>query len=229
MKNENVIAIDGPAGSGKSSVAKEVALRTDFNYFDSGSYYRAVTLFFYNKYKKENSKALFSNWVTSFDLNSLLNEIQLSSILDKNSGNKTLLNGKDVSEEIRHPEITEEIKHLASNQSIRSFVNNSLYELSKNYKLIIDGRDIGTEVFPNAIVKIFLTASPEERAMRRKLEQEEKGIPSNYESILSDIIRRDDSDRNRKIAPLKMASDAFLIDTSGLSKNVVISMILSKL
>ena len=143
--------------------------------------------------------------------------------------NKTILNSQDISEEIRLPEVTEEIKYLAPIQKVREFVNSSLHDLAKKYKLIMDGRDIGTEVFPDAKYKFYITASIEIRAERRYLELKEKGVSVDLETLKADIHRRDKSDMERKIAPLRQADDAILIDTTQLSKNVVINMILSKI
>ena len=143
--------------------------------------------------------------------------------------NKTILNSQDISEEIRLPEVTEEIKYLAPIQKAREFVNSSLHDLAKKYKLIMDGRDIGTEVFPDAKYKFYITASIEIRAERRYLELKEKGVSVDLETLKADIHRRDKSDMERKIAPLRQADDAILIDTTQLSKNVVINMILSKI
>ncbi len=227
--NENIIAIDGPAGSGKSSVAREIAGKTDFYYMDSGSYYRAVTLYFYRIYLKESVLHKFSEWIASLNIAEYLRNIELGSELSRSNENKTYLNQEDVTQEIRLPQVTEEIKHLASVLQVRELVNKNLYHLSKNYKIIMDGRDIGTEVFPDARLKFFLTADPKVRAQRRWEEYQEKGIYKNYEELEKEILQRDESDINRKIAPLKKAEDAILIDTSNLSKIIVINMILSRL
>ena len=125
--------------------------------------------------------------------------------------------------------MTEEIKHLAPVRLVRDFVNQCLHDLGDKYKLIMDGRDIGTEVFPDAKYKFFVTASIEVRAQRRFQELAEKGISVNLEQLKDDIEKRDKSDMMRKIAPLRMADDAIIIDTTQLSKNVVINMILSKI
>jgi cytidylate kinase len=227
--NENIIAIDGPAGSGKSSVAREIAGQTDFYYMDSGSYYRAVTLYLFRIFSKSIDSKIFSDWISSQNIDDYLNHIQLDSQFSKTGENITLLNKEDVSQEIRSPQITEEIKHLASLLQVRSLVNKNLYHLSNSYKIIMDGRDIGTEVFPDAKLKFFLTADPKIRAKRRWEEYKEKGILKNLDELEVEIIRRDESDRNRKIAPLRKAEDAILIDTSNLSKIIVINMILSRL
>ncbi len=227
--NKNIIAIDGPAGSGKSSVAREIASKTDFFYMDSGAYYRAITLYLLNLYKSEKNSILFNEWITQKSAESFLFNLTLNSNLSKTEENKTFLNSRDVSIEIRDPDVTQQIKHIAVLREVREFVNKNLYKLSENYKLVMDGRDIGTEVFPDAYLKFFLTADPEVRAKRRYDEYLEKGIEINFQQLKEEIIKRDESDINRKIAPLKKAEDAILIDTSNLSKNIVINMILSRL
>lgn len=227
--NENIIAVDGPAGSGKSSVAREIAGRTDFHYLDSGALYRGVTFYFFEKYKNLKPEKKFSEWFSSYNYLPELPSLKFEFILEKPKENILLLNGRNISAEIRTPEVTEEIKYLAPLLEIRNFVNEILHGLARQYKLIMDGRDIGTEVFPDAKRKFFLTADPEVRAERRWLELKEKGIVSDRKELLSDIIRRDESDKNRKIAPLRQANDAILIDTSGLEKKAVIELILSKI
>lgn len=228
MTNKNIIAIDGPAGSGKSSVAKALASKMDFNYFDSGSYYRAMTLFYFRIYSSLKSNQEFSEWFSNFAFQDFFSKIKLTTEFDTSEQNKTYLNGEDVSKEIRSIEITEQIKHLAANSEIREFVNAELRELVRLNKIIMDGRDIGTEVFPDAKYKFFLDASIEVRAERRYAELADLETKIDLDSLKEDIRRRDESDRNRKIAPLKKHSDAILIDTSNLPKNVVINMILSK-
>ena len=148
--NQNIVAIDGPAGSGKSTVAKEIAEKIGFHYLDTGSYYRAFTLYFHRIFKKENKNLKFSEWILSQDLKKNFSGILIQTEFLAGGMNKTILNSEDVSDEIRLPEVTEEIKYLAPIREVRDFVNQSLHELSKKYKLIMDGRDIGTEVFPDA-------------------------------------------------------------------------------
>ena len=227
--NQNIVAIDGPAGSGKSTVAKEIAEKIGFHYLDTGSYYRAFTLYFHRIYKNQNLEIKFSEWIEKQNLENEFSKILIQTEFLTGGTNKTILNSQDISEEIRLPEVTEEIKYLAPIQKVREFVNSSLHDLAKKYKLIMDGRDIGTEVFPDAKYKFFVTASIEVRAQRRFQELAEKGISVNLEQLKDDIEKRDKSDMMRKIAPLRMADDAILIDTTQLSKNVVINMILSKI
>jgi len=227
--NQNIVAIDGPAGSGKSTVAKEIAEKIGFHYLDTGSYYRAFTFYFHSIFKKQNLEIKFSEWIEKQNLENEFSKILIQTEFLPGGTNKTILNSQDISEEIRLPEVTEEIKYLAPIQKVRDFVNASLHDLARKYKLIMDGRDIGTEVFPDAKFKFFVTASIDVRAERRYQELKEKGISIDLEQLKEDISKRDKSDMERKIAPLRMADDAILIDTTQLSKNVVINMILSKI
>ncbi len=227
--NQNIVAIDGPAGSGKSTVAREVGAQIGYSYVDTGSYYRAFTLFFHKIYKKENPTIPFSEWIKNKNLENEISKISIQTEFLSGGTNKTILNSEDVSEEIRLPEVTEEIKYLAPLRIVRDFVNQCLHDLGDKYKLIMDGRDIGTEVFPDAKFKFFVTASIDTRAERRFQELVEKGVNVDLDQLKEDIAKRDKSDMERKIAPLRMADDAILIDTTQLSKNVVINMILSKI
>ena len=195
--NQNIVAIDGPAGSGKSTVAKEIAEKIGFHYLDTGSYYRAFTLYFHRIYKNQNLEIKFSEWIEKQNLENEFSKILIQTEFLTGGTNKTILNSQDISEEIRLPEVTEEIKYLAPIQKVREFVNSSLHDLAKKYKLIMDGRDIGTEVFPDAKYKFYITASIEIRAERRYLELKEKGVSVDLETLKADIHRRDKSDMDR--------------------------------
>lgn len=224
--NKMVIAIDGPAGSGKSTVAREVASRLGIHYLDSGAFYRALTLALYREYQRQSFNLEFTEWAetrTSIDLG----EISIQLEFGEGNENHIFLNGEDVSSEIRLPEITDKIKYVADKAIFRDFVNNLIRNLAKDHSLAMDGRDIGTIVFPNTPYKFFLTASPEVRAKRRLDELNSKGIAADYESVYQDMVKRDYSDENRKIAPLVRSKDALLVDTDSLSIKVVIETILS--
>ncbi len=223
--NENIIAIDGPAGSGKSSVARDVAKTNGFYYMDSGAYYRGITLYLLRISQSVN----FPNWIQEGNWVHHLNQIHLDTVFTSAEENRTYLNQEDVSVPIRTPEVTEEIKHIAVIPEIRNLVNQNLHKLSQKHKLVMDGRDIGTEVFPDAKYKFFLTASAEVRAKRRHLEFTQKGIQVDFEKLKEDIIRRDESDMNRKVAPLKQADDAIFLDTSNLTQEQVTKFILAKI
>lgn len=227
--NTNIISIDGPAGSGKSSVAKEVAEKLGFYYLDSGSYYRAMTLYYFELFKKKNISENFPVWFENFSFENEFKNISIETKFISGTVNQTILNNIDVSKEIRLPEVTEKVKYLANIGKIRDFVNENLRNLAKIYKLVMDGRDIGTIVFPDSKYKFFLTASIEVRAERRMSELQNSNLEVDFEKLKEEISLRDETDKNRKIAPLKKPEDAILIDTSNLSKNVVINMILSEI
>jgi CMP/dCMP kinase len=227
--NENIISIDGPAGSGKSSVAKEVAEKLGFFYLDSGSYYRALTFYYFEIFQKNQISVNFQDWFEKFNFETEFKNIKIETKFISGTTNQTILNEKNISKEIRLPEITEKIKYLANVEKIRNFVNENLRNLAKIHKLVMDGRDIGSLVFPDAKHKFFLTASIEVRAERRRQELEQSNIPVDFDKLKEEIYIRDETDKNRKIAPLVQPNDAILIDTSNLSKNVVINMILSEI
>ncbi|MCX7997908.1 MAG: (d)CMP kinase [Leptospiraceae bacterium] len=227
--NYNIIAIDGPAGSGKSTIAREIANKKDFYYFDSGALYRAVTLYFMRLYSRKSKTLSFESWLSEINLQEQLDNLKIKVEFSKGKINQIYLNEEDVSEEIRNPEVTSLIKYFSNNKLIRKFVNDILHELAKNYKLVIDGRDIGTEVFPNSANKFFLTANAETRAKRRQEEWRRKGLEKNLDEILTEIIQRDKADSEREIAPLRKADDAIEIDTSNLSVGEVTHIILKQL
>lgn len=198
------IAIDGPAGAGKSTIAKRVAKELSFIYVDTGAMYRAMALYFLRKgiLPDETEK-----------IEAACEDIQVS-ITYVNGEQQVWLNGENVSKEIRK----EEVGNMASKTSVNSKVREKLValqrELASRENVVMDGRDIGTQVLPDATAKIYLTASAEERARRRFLELQEKGMPANMEAIEADIIARDHRDMTREISPLRQAEDAVLVDAS---------------
>lgn len=198
------IAIDGPAGAGKSTIAKRVAKELSFIYVDTGAMYRAMALYFLRKgiLPDETEK-----------IEAACEDIQVS-ITYVNGEQQVWLNGENVSKEIRK----EEVGNMASKTSVNSKVREKLValqrELASRENVVMDGRDIGTQVLPDATAKIYLTASVEERARRRFLELQEKGMPANMEAIEADIIARDHRDMTREISPLRQAEDAMLVDAS---------------
>ena len=213
MKNI-IIAIDGEASSGKSTQAKKIADYLGYSYLDSGAFYRAITLFF-------KRKGIAS--ATSLNKNEL-NEISLNSNYN-NGKNSIYLNGDDVSDDIRSVGISEIVSDFAKEKEVREHVYKHLRELSKNQSIVIDGRDIGTVVFPNADFKFFLYANPEIRAKRRFSEIDKDEI--NYESVLDNLKYRDITDSTRDIAPLKKAHDAYSIDVSELSIDQVFKKLMN--
>ena len=214
MVKNIIIAIDGEASSGKSTQAKKIADYFGYSYLDSGAFYRAITLFF-----KRNK---FSS-VNQIDNNDLIN-ISLSSKY-KNGKNLIYLNGEDVSKDIRSIEISNNVSEFAKMKEIREHVYKHLREFSKNQSTVIDGRDIGTVVFPDANYKFFFYAKPEIRAKRRFSEINKSDI--NYDSVLDNLNYRDITDSTRDIAPLKKADDAYSIDVSDLSISQVFAKILN--
>ena len=199
------IAIDGPAGAGKSSLSKEVAKELSFIYVDTGALYRTIGLASSRKGLKKEDKA---------EIISMLNDIDVKLSFNDEGTQIVLLNGEDVSSYIRTPEASMFASAVSAIPEVRAFLLDLQRNMAKSDNVIMDGRDIGTVVLPDAKIKIFLTASPEKRAMRRHKENIEKGIDSTYEEVLKDVNRRDYQDSNREIAPLKPAEDSVLVDTS---------------
>lgn len=208
------IAIDGPGGAGKSTIAKQVARALDIDYIDTGAMYRAVG------YK------LIRDNVDMYDEDALLAMLEATDI--DFSGGKTILDGEDISDRIR----TQEISRKASECSALAPVRAKLVELQKKMgstkSVIMDGRDIGTVVLKDAELKIYLTASAEERAERRYKELLLKGEDISYEKVLADIQERDYNDMHREITPLRKADDAIELDTTGMSIDEVTEYILRK-
>lgn len=199
------IAIDGPAGAGKSSLSKEVAKELSFIYVDTGALYRTIGLAASRKGLKKEDKA---------EIISMLNDIDVKLSFNDEGTQIVLLNGEDVSSFIRTPKASMFASAVSAIPEVRAFLLDLQRNMAKSDNVIMDGRDIGTVVLPDAKIKIFLTASPEKRAMRRHKENIEKGIDSTYEEVLKDVNQRDYQDSHREIAPLKPAEDSVLVDTS---------------
>lgn len=201
-----IIAIDGPAASGKSTVAKELAQRLGYVYIDSGAMFRAVT-FYALEHDLRDEEALKSH----------LNKLHLKSI-----PGGIEIEGKKLFQELRSEEVDLNVSFYSTMASLRERLKQIQQEEAQHHNVIMDGRDIGTAVFPQAEIKIFLSASAQERARRRFLQRNNS---LSYDEILQDIIRRDKIDSTRDIAPLKQAQDAIFIDTSSMSLEDVISQI----
>ncbi len=201
------VAIDGPAGAGKSTVSRGAAKQMGYVYVDTGALYRAVGVNALRKGIDTKDKAAVA---------ASLEDISVDLVFE-NGEQKVLLNGEDVSVEIRTPPASMAASDVSAVPEVRAF----LFDLQKNIaaktNCIMDGRDIGTVVLPHAQVKIFLTASPEERATRRYRELIEKGSEVSYKEVLDDLIERDYNDSHREIAPLKPAEDGVVFDTTGLT------------
>lgn len=199
------IAIDGPAGAGKSSIAKSVASALGFIYVDTGALYRTIALYFIrNKVDVHNAA----------EVDKALGDIHID-IAFKDQTQQVILNGENVSELIRTPEVSMMASSSSALPPVRAFLLERQRELAEKHNVIMDGRDIGTVVLPNADLKIFLTASPEERARRRYDELIAKGEQVQFEDVLEDMKKRDYQDSHREIAPLKPAEDSITVDTSG--------------
>jgi small subunit ribosomal protein S1 len=213
-----VIAIDGPAGAGKSTVAKMVAEKLGYNYLDTGAMYRAITL-----------KALKNNY--SFEdeasLGACARQSSISFVTNKDSAlPEVLLDDNNVTDEIRKPEVARNVSAVAAVAEVRDCMTSMQRDIGKHGKWVVDGRDIGSVVFPDARTKIYLTASIEERAHRRLLDLKEKGYEADLESLKLDIAKRDDIDSNRKVAPLIQAQGAVYLDTTALGIEQVIERII---
>ena len=201
------VAIDGPSGAGKSTLARRVAANLKFVYVDTGAIYRSI-----GWYALKMGVSLEDAGVITELLQTLTVEIQYG----EDGLQHMLVNGQDVTEEIRLPEVSAAASKVAAVPAVREFLLGMQRNLAKEHNVVMDGRDIGTVVLPDASCKIFLTASAEVRAERRCRELEERGTPQEYDSVLEDMKRRDEQDRTREIAPLKQAEDAILLDTSAL-------------
>lgn len=206
-----IVTIDGPAGSGKSTIAKIIANRYGLTYLDTGAMYRMVALY------------ILENEIPVENISKIVSSLDAIDIDIKD--NRFILNGRDVSKEIRTPEVAGIVSNVAAIKEVREKLVDLQRAVSIGKKVILDGRDIGTVVFPKAELKIYLVASPEERAKRRVKDYEEKGIEESYEDVLAGIKERDHIDSTRKESPLKKAEDAIEIDSSFLSIGEVVEKI----
>ena len=197
------IAVDGPSGAGKSTLARRIAVRLGFIYVDTGALYRTIAL-----------AVLRADAQTDEAVIALLPELQIA-LAYEDGVQHVLLNGEDVSGLIRTPEVSMGASRVSAIPQVRQFLFDLQQKMAREHSVVMDGRDIGTVVLPNADVKIFLTASPETRALRRfrELEEKQPGVQT-YEEVLRDVIRRDKQDTERAISPLRQAEDAVLVDTS---------------
>lgn len=204
--NVKSIAIDGPSGAGKSTLAKKLAEALGFLYVDTGAIYRTVGLF------------VCRNGVSSTDAEGVTALLDMLSIDLKYGGDglqHMILNGEDVTVEIRRNEISKYASDVSAIPAVRAFLLEMQRQLARTNNVIMDGRDIGTVVLPDADVKIFLTATSEARAARRWKELEERGNPTGFATVLSDLVQRDENDSSRAAAPLRAADDAVWVDTTG--------------
>ena len=209
------VAIDGPASSGKSTISKLIAKENHFVYLDTGAMYRVVTL------------AVLRNNIALDDYEAIENLVQNIEIRFsmKDGKQSVFMNGEDVTDEIRSVEVTKNVSAVSAIKEVRTRLVHLQQEIAENHSIIMAGRDIGTVVLPQAEIKIFLVASVEERAKRRFIENQEKGIEISYEELVEDIRRRDHIDSTRKESPLKKAEDAIEIDTTTMTIEDVVKTV----
>ena len=218
------IAIDGPGGAGKSSLAKRLAAAFNFIYVDTGAIYRTVGLAAQRKGIDPKNEA---------EVQRLLPDLEIAMCYNDNGEQCMLLNGEDVSKAIRMPEVSMLASSVAALPAVRAFLLETQRKFARENNVIMDGRDIGTVVLPDAELKIYLTAAAEVRAERRFKELQDKGVEAKFEDVLEDIKQRDWQDMNREIAPLKQAEDAVVVDTSDIdfeeSFRVLCELVINKL
>ncbi|MBQ7565826.1 MAG: (d)CMP kinase [Oscillospiraceae bacterium] len=204
----HAIAIDGPSGAGKSTFARRVAEDMGYVYVDTGAIYRTVGYYI---------------WICGIGgrdadgVRRLIDDVNVRIEYPGDGVQHMYLNGKDITGEIRTPEISMYASQVSAHKCVRDFLMDTQRDLARTHNVVMDGRDIGTVVLPDADVKIFLTASAEVRAKRRWLELQEKGVKDSYEKVLADMIQRDKQDSTREVAPLRQAEDAVLLDTSDMT------------
>lgn len=211
------VAIDGPAGAGKSTIARRVAAQLGYLYVDTGAIYRTVGLFARNQGVDPTDQEAVCR---------LLPGLQIQLQVEGDGVQHMYLNGEDVTGKIREPEISRYASAVSAHPLVRTFLLEMQRELARTRDVVMDGRDIGTVVLPHATVKIFLTADPKVRALRRWKELQEKGIDDSLEQVLHDVEQRDYQDSHRAIAPLRQAEDAVLVDTSKLTLDESIAVML---
>lgn len=214
------VALDGPAGAGKSSIARRAAKELDYIYVDTGALYRTIGL---------AASRLSIEPVASVEVDNLLDKIKVELDFNDDGEQMVLLDGEDVSGLIRTPGASMMASKISAIPQVRAYLLDLQRDIAKKNNVIMDGRDIGTVVLPDAQIKIFLTASPEARAKRRYKELCEKGMDVKFDDILNDVITRDYNDSHRKTAPLKPAEGCVMVDTTNLdfeqSVNKIISVI----
>lgn len=213
-RRDIIIAVDGHSSTGKSTFAKKVAARYGLIYVDTGALYRGVTL--------AALRAGFGDNLLEIDVEKLKSELLRTDIRFLPSatggGSELYLNGENIEREIRTLEVAGRVSIFASIPAVREFVDSILKEYGKKRGVVMDGRDIGTVVFPDADLKIFMTADPQVRAMRRYKELVARGEEAHYEDVLSNVIERDYMDENRETAPLRRAEDALFLDNSDMTQ-----------
>lgn len=218
--NKIIIAVDGYSSTGKSSISKAIANALGFIHIDTGAMYRAITLFALRNFRTKNGE---------IDLEKLLQHLDEISLdfREEEGALQIYINNENVSKEIRESIVSEHVSEVAKEPKVRGLAVKQQRKMVGKSGLIMDGRDIGTVVFPDADYKFFLTASVDERARRRTLEMESMGMETNFDEVKQNLIERDRIDSEREISPLKQADDAILIDNTELNKEQTIALILS--
>ena len=228
MYTHFIIAIDGYSSCGKSTVAKAIARKLGLHYIDSGAMYRAVTRYFMkNDVPIPDPDAVNHN---GFDYGKVVENIHISFKINKINGfSEVFLNGRNVEEEIRSMEISENVSHISSIKEVRTKMVHLQQLAGKNGGLIMDGRDIGTTVFPNADLKIFMKADPEVRANRRYNELIGKGISVTKQEVINNLVSRDYEDSHREESPLRKADDAVILDNTNLNFDEQVDFVMEEL
>ena len=206
MREPIAIAIDGPSGAGKSTLARAVARELGILYVDTGAIYRTVGRFVLDRQADPGDAGA---------VEALLPEAHIEMAYGEDGLQRMYLNGEDVTDRIRLPEVSMAASRVSAIPAVRQFLLEMQRRLARENSVVMDGRDIGTVVLPEARIKIFLTADPEDRARRRWLELQERGTPQPYEQVLADVLRRDENDTSRAVAPLRPAEDAVVLVTTG--------------
>ena len=216
MKERLTIAMDGPAGSGKSTIAQRLAEKLDYLYLNSGSMYRAMTLLSIQEGRDSTNVPMLTKLAKSCRIDFL------------NNGKTTLLNGEDVSDFLRTPEIDRAIVDIAKVPEVRHEMVKQQRRIGEKGGIIVEGRDVTTVVFPDADLKFYINASVEERAKRRFAEQKAKGIETTLEQVKQEIRERDQMDESREHSPLRTAEDAIVLDTTGMTVNQAVNFVLNR-
>ena len=214
-----VIAIDGEAGTGKSTLAKNIAKKYKIVYMDTGAMYRCVTLEMLNKDISMDDVE---------KIEKMLDDIKIE-IRNDNNEDKFFLNGEDVTKKIREQKVNDNVSQVSHIPIVRERMVELQRKLANGKKIVMEGRDIGTNVFPNAQVKIYLTASAHVKAKRRYEQNKEKGINIPFEEIYNNVVFRDNNDKNSNVAPLKKATDAFELDTTNYTLDEVENIVVNKI
>lgn len=221
MSNRMIIALDGHSSSGKSTIAKSVAKALNYRYIDTGAMYRCVTLYALNQGLIQNGE------INATALQDQLSQVKIRFAVDETTGESyTILNDENVEEEIRSLRVSQHVSPVSELKFVREFLVQQQRAMGKEGGIVMDGRDIGTVVFPQANLKVFVTAAPEERARRRFQELKKKGYNTSYKEVEANIRERDYIDSHRKESPLKQAEGAKVLDNTHMGKEEQVKQVL---